>query len=72
MIQNNVMPLRRMLPAMGSGFNIELPGVAVEVPEGQTLYLTITPVSDMFAAHGSRVPGAVVLTGLKLFLPTLE
>lgn len=71
-IQNNVMPLRRMLPAMGSGFNIELPGVAVEVPEGQTLYLTITPVSDMFAAHGSRVPGAVVLTGLKLFLPTLE
>ena len=70
-IQNNVMPLRRMLPAMGSDFNIELPGVAVEVPKGQTLYLTITPVSDMFAAHGSRVPGAVILTGLRLFLPTL-
>lgn len=70
-IQNNLMPLRRTLPGTGSHFSIELPGVAVEIPEGQTLYLTITPVSDMYAAHGSRVPGAAVLTGLKLFLPTL-
>ncbi len=70
-IQNNLMPLRRTLPGTGSKFSIELPGVAVEVPEGQTLYLTITPVSDMYAAHGSRAPGAAVLTGLKLFLPTL-
>jgi hypothetical protein len=39
------------------------------VPEGQTLFLTISPVSDMYFGHASRVPGALVLGNLKLSLP---
>lgn len=69
-ITNNLMPLRRPLPVTGSDFEIELPGVAVEMPEGKTLFLTITPVSDMFVYHGSRAPGALVLSGLEVNLPS--
>ncbi|MGI8773842.1 MAG: alpha/beta hydrolase family protein [Actinomycetota bacterium] len=68
-VQNNVMPLRNTLPVIGETFDIELPGVAVEVPEGQNLYLTVSPISDIFAAHGSRVPGVMVLEDLELRLP---
>jgi pimeloyl-ACP methyl ester carboxylesterase len=68
-VQNNLMPLRRVLPVQDDKFEIELSGVAVEVPEGETLFLTITPVSDMFFGHGSRTPGAMLLGGLKLTLP---
>jgi hypothetical protein len=68
-ITNNLMPLREPLPVAGAGFEIELPGVAVEVPEGETLFLTITPVSDMSIYHGSRTPGGLVLSGLELSLP---
>jgi len=68
-ITNNLMPLRLPLPVADEAFEIELPGVAVEVPEGQTLFLTITPVSDMSIYHGSRTPGGLVLAGLELDLP---
>jgi hypothetical protein len=68
-IQNNMMPLRRALPTVAEDFEIELPGVGVNVPAGQTLYLTISPVSDMSAGHGSRVPGALVLEDLTVALP---
>ncbi|MFN2588880.1 MAG: alpha/beta hydrolase family protein [Actinomycetota bacterium] len=70
--QNNVLPLRRALPVTDSKFEIELPGVVAEVAEGETLYLTVSPVSDLFFAHGSRSPGAMVLTGVKLRLPADE
>ncbi len=69
-IQNNLLPLRCALPVVDSAFDIELPGVAAKIAEGQNLYLTVTPVSDMFFGHASRTPGALVLTGLKLTLPT--
>ncbi len=71
-IQNNLMPLRQvlMIPNVGQSFEIELPGVAADVPEGQSLFLTITPTSDMFAGHGSRIPGGMLLTDLELTLPT--
>ena len=68
-IANNLMPLRQILPTPGTAFEIELPGVAVEVPEGETLFLTISPVSDMSVAHGSRTPGALVLSDLEVHLP---
>lgn len=68
-IQNNLMPLRQLLPTTGDEFKIELPGVAVEVPKGQSLFLTISPVSDMYFGHASRTPGALVLSDLKLTLP---
>ena len=68
-VHNNLLPLRRALPVTDAPFEIELPGVVAEVPEGKNLYLTVTPVSDLFFAHGSRTPGALVLTDVKLELP---
>ena len=68
-IQNNLMPLRQLMPTAEENFNIELAGVAAEVPEGKSLFLTITPVSDMYFGHGSRTPAALVLSELELSLP---
>jgi hypothetical protein len=71
-VSNNVMPLNVPLPVAGEQRTIELPAVAVDVPEGQKLFLTISPVSDMFFAHGSRVPGALVLDGTTVRLPVVQ
>lgn len=68
-IQNNVLPLRQILPAQEEEFKIELPGVSAEIPEGQSLFLTVSPISDLSFGHGSRVPGAVVLTDVELTIP---
>lgn len=68
-VQNNLMPLRQVMPTTGTDFVIELPGVAVDVPEGQSLFLVVTPESDMYFGHGSRTPGAVQLSDLRLLLP---
>lgn len=70
LIQNNVMPLRLAQPVQDRRFRIELPGVAIEVPKGQTLFLTLTPVSDASFGHGSRTPGAMVVGDLHIALPT--
>ncbi|HYP24336.1 MAG TPA: alpha/beta fold hydrolase [Actinomycetota bacterium] len=71
-IHNNLLPLRRAVPVTDSEFRIELPGVVAEVPAGKNLYLTVTPVSDMFFGHGSRTPGAMVLTDVELDLPVRD
>lgn len=68
-IQNNLMPLRQVMPTTGSEFAIELPGVSVDLPEGKRLFLTISPVSDMYFGHASRVPAAMLLSDLTLSLP---
>lgn len=70
-IQDNLMPLRLVTPngISTTEFDIELPGVAVEVPVGQKLFLTITPIADIFFGHGSRNPSGVVMTNLELILP---
>ncbi len=68
-VQNNLMPLHKMMPAQDQKFSIELSGVAIEIPEGQSLFLTITPISDMFFGHGSRTPGGLVLDSLQVELP---
>ncbi|HYO60681.1 MAG TPA: alpha/beta fold hydrolase [Actinomycetota bacterium] len=68
-VHNNLLPLRRAVPVTDSEFEIELPGVVAKVPAGKTLYLTVTPVSDMFFGHGSRTPGAMVLTDVSIGLP---
>jgi ABC-2 type transport system ATP-binding protein len=71
-VQNNVMPLRLADIARGKAIELALAGVAVEVPAGQTLYLVVTPVDDLFAVHGSRIPGAAILTGAVLDLPIVR
>jgi ABC-2 type transport system ATP-binding protein len=65
-VQNNLMPLRQVIPGVDKRFQIELPGVAVRIRKGQKLYLTVSPKSDMYFAHGSRTPGGLALTNLEL------
>ena len=60
-VQNNTMPLREKRVVKGERRSIELPAIAVDVPAGQNLYLTVSPVADMFAGQGSPLPGALLL-----------
>lgn len=44
----------------------------MKVPEGQNVYLTISPLSDMFFGHGStRTPGLVALEDITVNLPVV-
>jgi hypothetical protein len=71
-VQNNTMPLRELLPVVRERRTIELPGIAVEVPEGENAYLTISPISDMSFGHGSvRTPGVVTLEDMTVNLPVV-
>ena len=45
--------------------------VAVNVPEGQTLYVIATGVSDTFVGMGSRTPGAVLIEDTVAHLPVV-
>jgi ABC-2 type transport system ATP-binding protein len=71
LVQNNVMPLDEEKPVTGQRRRVELPAVAVDVPEGKSLYLVASAISDTFAGMGSRVPGVVVLEDTKVHLPTV-
>lgn len=69
-VQNNMLPIREAgitidQPRAG----VTLPSVAVDVPAGQTLFLTVSPISDMAAGFGSRVVGAMKLTDVVVHLP---
>ena len=70
-VQNNMMPLREPLPVTGAARSVELPAVAVEVPAGQSLFLTVSPFSDMSFGHGSRVPGVMKLDNTVVRLPVV-
>lgn len=67
--QNNVMPMRRLLPGALEDFEIELPGVGISLAAGQSLYLTVTPTASHFVGFGSRAPGAIVITDAVVKLP---
>lgn len=67
-IQNNVLPIRRLLPVTGESLTMELPGVAVVIPAGQNLYLTVTAVSDMFVGT-ARTPGVIIINDAVVDLP---
>lgn len=71
-IQNNLLPVRRAMPVTAEAMTAALPGVVADVAEGQTLYLVVTPVSDMFVAHGSRTPGVALLQNAVVELPLLR
>ncbi|MEV1118462.1 alpha/beta fold hydrolase [Actinosynnema sp. NPDC049800] len=68
-IQNNVLPHREHSLNLGTRRTVELPAVAASIPAGQSLYLTVTPISDMFLLHGSRTPSAMVLRDVTVNLP---
>lgn len=62
LVQNNVYPLHEPGPILEpTRHRVRLPAVAVDVPEGQTLYLAVSAVSDTFGGMSTRTPGLVVL-----------
>jgi hypothetical protein len=71
-VQNKVQPLRVPGTTYGAQCGIELPAVAVVVPKGQSLFLTVSPTSDMFALHGSRAPGLLQLDNIRVRLPVVR
>lgn len=72
-IQNNLLPLHEPDPVTGVERTIQLPGVAADVPAGQTLFLTLAGTSDMFPVHGSiRTPGMVLLEDLTVGVPLTD
>ena len=72
LVQNNVMPINVTELADGTQeVRIELPAVAVDVPEGQNLYLLVSAVSDTFAGMNSRTPGVVLLDDTLVHLPVV-
>ena len=60
-VQNNTMPLREPAVVRAARRSIELPGIAVDVPAGKSLFLTVAPVADMFAGQNGRVPNVLEL-----------
>lgn len=71
-IQNNVLPHREEGLALGARRSIELPSVAATVPASQALFLTVSPVSDMFLLHGSRTPHVMVLKDVTVRVPVVR
>lgn len=72
-VQNNMLPIREnglVIDKPRTG--VELPSVAVDVPAGQTLFLTVSPISDMAAGFGSRVVGAMRMKDVVLHLPVTQ
>jgi len=67
-VQNNLMPIRSLLPAVQEPINVELPGIAIDVPAGQNVYLTVTPVATEFVGT-SRIPGLVLIQHARVDLP---
>lgn len=72
LVQNNLLPIDEPLPVTGQRRKVTLPSVAVDVPAGQKLFLLTTPLSDVFPAMGSRVPGAVLLENTRVRLPVVD
>lgn len=74
LIQNNLMPLRVTTPttSIQEAFEIELPGISVDLAEGEKLFLVVTPFSEQFYGHGSnRTPGWMGFTDLAVTLPVV-
>lgn len=67
-IDNQLTPLRVLRQAVDVPFSLDLAGVATKIPEGQSLFLTVTPVADMFAGTGSRTSAGLVLSDVELSL----
>jgi pimeloyl-ACP methyl ester carboxylesterase len=70
-VQSNMLPLRSPLPVTGEARSWELPAVAIDVPAGSSLFLTVSPFSDMSFGHGSRVPGAMLLEDIVVHVPVV-
>ena len=70
----NVAPLRVATPSTGiqEDFTIELPGAATKLAPGEKLYLMVSGTSDQFIGHGSRAPGWMGFTDLRVSVPLMK
>jgi hypothetical protein len=68
-IDNQLTPLRVLRQSVDTPFEIDLAGIAVELEEGESLFLTVAPITDMFAGTGSRTSAGLVLSDVELSLP---
>ncbi len=71
LVQKNTLPINEPGPVTAEPRRIDLPAVAVDVPEGQNLYVIASPVDDIFLGMGSRTPGAVLLDNTVVHLPVV-
>lgn len=71
LVQNSVLPVNEPTPVVGEKRRVALPSVAVDVPEGQSLFVLATPISDTFVVMGSRTPGAVLFEDTIVHLPVV-
>ena len=71
-VHSNLLPHREPVAVTGAARRIELPAVAVDVPEGQQLFLVVTPFAEMYGAHASRVPGVMTLEDATVRVPVLR
>ena len=71
-VQGNMLPWASQLPVDGAAATIELPSVAVDVPEGSALYVVAAGTNDMYAGFGSRTPGAVVVQDATVKVPVVS
>jgi pimeloyl-ACP methyl ester carboxylesterase len=70
-VQNNLMPIRRLLPNLGEKIDVELPGIGIEVPAGMNLYLTVSAVASEFIGT-ARVPGVIAIQKTVVMLPVIS
>ncbi len=71
LVQNNVYPLNVEGAVTGEQRRLELPAVAVDVAEGETLYVMASAVSDTFLGAQGRTPGVVLLEDTVAHLPVV-
>jgi ABC-2 type transport system ATP-binding protein len=69
LVGNNVLPLRRLLPAVQETLDFDLPGSSIVVDSGENLYLTVSSVASAFVGFASRTPGVVTITDPVVELP---
>jgi ABC-2 type transport system ATP-binding protein len=60
-----------LLPTVGEKIDVELPGIAIDVPAGMNLYLTVTPIASEFLGT-SRLPGVVIVRHAVVRLPVVS
>lgn len=71
-LDDQVMPMRWKDSPVGEDFEIDLKGVAVALPAGTSLSLSVGNWDPLFFGNAGRVPGAVVLEDLTVTLPIVE
>ena len=71
-MQKNVLPINEPMPVQGAARRVALPSVAVDVPEGQNLYLLVAPTSDTFVGHEQPRAGRRADGELNVHLPVVR